>query len=260
MHSYKKVICAILTLCLLLGSPLFAATVAQASETETVAASAPDVLSFYYDDVSSGADYAIDISLGTYGYRATNVQTNSKDLVAKLTKNSKSSTAAYAYIGLYAKKAGSYIVTCDICNVNGNVIQELEMKVNILASPNTSPFQTLTFAGDADFAGKVTDLESGELSVEMNKNYTLNEISVTTYNKDGSASKSTISDPTDITLGKYAKKSESKNSYGSKDSDAYYYSHSVNTSMMAETKIKLTVTDPAGQQRSYSYSIYRIAE
>lgn len=260
MRSYKKVIYAFLALCLLLGSPLFVTTIAQASETATIAASAPDVLSFYYQDVCNGADYAIDVNLGTNGYRVTNVQTNSEDLVAKLTKNIKSPDAAYAYLGLYAKKAGSYRVTCDICNVNGNVIQDLEIKVNILASTNDSPFKKLTFAGEEDFVGTVTDKESGKLTIEMNENYTLNGISVTTYDKTGTATHSTVSNNENIILGKYAKRSESENSYGSKNSNSYYYSHSVNTSMMAETKLAITVTDPAGDAHTYSYSIYRIAE
>lgn len=260
MRSHKKAICAVLSLCLFTGSPLLVTTIAKASQTTTTAASAPDALSFDYDDVSGGADYAIDVSLGTYGYRVANVQTNSKDLVAKLTKNTKSPNASYAYIGLYAKQAGSYLVTCDICNVNGNVIQELEVKVDILAPTKDSPFQTLTFAGEEDFADKVTELESGKLSVKMNEDYVLDQISVITYDATGKSTRSTVSNNTDITLGKYAKRTESKNSYGSKNSDTYYYSHSVSTSMMAETKLALTVTDPAGQQHTYSYSIYRIAE
>lgn len=260
MHLYKKIICTILSLCILTGCTLSDAATANAGEDETIPASAPDALSFYYDDVCNGADYAIDVSLGTYGYRVANVQTNSSNLVAKLTKNTKSTNAAYAYLGLYAKEAGSYLVTCDICNVNGNVIQELKIKVHILASTDTSPFQKLTFAGAEDFASNVTELESGKLSVTLNENYVLDEISVITYDETGMSTRSTVSNNTDIALGKYAKRTESKSSYGSKDSDSYYSSHSVNTSMMAETKLAITVTDPTGAKNTYSYSIYRIAE
>lgn len=260
MHLYKKIICTILSLCILTGYTLSAALTTNASEDENIPASAPAALSFNFDDVCSGADYAIDVNLGTYGYRVTNVQTNNSNLVAKLTKNTKSSTASYAYIGLYAKEAGSYLVTWDICNVNGNVIQNLKTQIQILAPADASPFQELTFAGQTDFDSCITDAESGKLSVKLNENYKLNDISVITYDKTGTATRRKVSNNTEITLGIYARRSESESSYGSAQSDNYYYSHSVNTSVMAETKLLITVSDSAKEQHTYTYRIYRIAE
>ena len=65
---------------------------------------------------------------GTNGKNIKNIKTSSKDLKAKVTRLSLSSSSNSGYVGVYAKKTGKYTVSFDVYNAQNKKIKNLLSK------------------------------------------------------------------------------------------------------------------------------------
>ena len=107
MKLFKQITCAVLTLCLCAGLLLIPSAPVSAA-TGPSAPKAVDVS--YYKNYPMVNDSAISVQLGTNGKNIKNIKTSSKNLKAKVTRLSLSSSSNSGYVGVYAKKTGKYTV------------------------------------------------------------------------------------------------------------------------------------------------------
>ena len=131
-------------------------------------------------------DSAISVQLGTNGKNIKNIKTSSKNLKAKVTRLSLSSSSNSGYVGVYAKKTGKYTVSFDVYNAQNKKIKKFTVKVNVTEPTfsNNSPFKSVTFNNkEYDYAKAVYNKNSVKVNVKMNKGYKLKKIEYSTYSK-----------------------------------------------------------------------------
>ena len=144
MKLFKQITCAVLTLCLCAGLLLIPSAPVSAA-TGPSAPKAVDVS--YYKNYPMVNDSAISVQLGTNGKNIKNIKTSSKNLKAKVTRLSLSSSSNSGYVGVYAKKTGKYTVSFDVYNAQNKKIKKFTVKVNVTEPTfsNNSPFKSVTF-------------------------------------------------------------------------------------------------------------------
>ena len=194
-----------------------------------------------------------------------NIKTNSKNLIARQTEQEyrkyedsydKDTPFGYAEIGLYARKAGKYKVTFDVCDAAGAKVSKHTVKVS--ASENvegTFPIRKATFANKTDAFYNLSNKASGKFKVVMNKGYKLESITMTYYNAEGKSVTETIKNNATVSLGSYAYKNEYE--YSSKYSDYWYYN--LSTNLFANTEFRVTYRNKKTKALgSTYYTIYRM--
>ena len=234
MKLFKQITCAVLTLCLCAGLLLIPSAPVSAA-TGPSAPKAVDVS--YYKNYPMVNDSAISVQLGTNGKNIKNIKTSSKNLKAKVTRLSLSSSSNSGYVGVYAKKTGKYTVSFDVYNAQNKKIKKFTVKVN----------------------------------VKMNKGYKLKKIEYSTYSKPVAKTNSSYS--TTYSNSEITKKVKNGKSiqlghygyyYGHDYSYAYgtysYESYSRDGDIMAPTIVKITYLDKNKNTISTSYTLYRIAD
>ena len=181
MKLFKQITCAVLTLCLCAGLLLIPSAPVSAA-TGPSAPKAVDVS--YYKNYPMVNDSAISVQLGTNGKNIKNIKTSSKNLKAKVTRLSLSSSSNSGYVGVYAKKTGKYTVSFDVYNAQNKKIKKFTVKVNVTEPTfsNNSPFKSVTFNNkEYDYAKAVYNKNSVKVNVKMNKGYKLKKIEYSTY-------------------------------------------------------------------------------
>ncbi len=271
MKLFKQTICAVLTLCLCTGlllvpsAPVFAADSPNAPKAVDV---------FYYKNFPLVNDSAIPVQLGTSGKNIKNVKTSDKNLKAKVTRLSVSTSQNSGYIGVYAKKTGKYKVSFDVYNAKNKKIKTLSVKVNVIEpdASNASPFKSVTFDNkEYNFENTVYSKNSVKINVKMNNGYKLKRIEYKAYSKPASRSTSsnsinysnsevtkTVTNGKSIKLGHYASYHGYDFSYSSGTYSSESYSRS--TGIMAPTTVIITYLDKNKNTISTSYTLYRIAD
>lgn len=271
MKLFKQIICAVLTLCLCAGLLLIPSAPVSAATTPS-APKAVDV--FYYKNYPMVNDYAISVQLGTDGQTIKNVKTSGKDLKAKVTRLSLSTSQRSGYIGVYAKKTGKYTVSFDIYNAQNKKIKKLTVKVNVTESTSTNngPFKSVTFDNKVyDYEKAIYNKNSVKINVKMNKGYKLKKIEYKTYsepaakttpynstNYSNSEITKTVKNGKSITLGRYGSYYgyDYSYAYGTYSSESY----SRNSNIMAPTTVIITYLDKNKNTVSTSYTLYRLAD
>lgn len=271
MKLFKQIICTVLTLCLCAGLLLIPSAPVSAA-TGPSAPKAVDV--FYYKNFPMVNDSAISVQLGTNGKNIKNVKTSSKNLKAKVTRLSLSSSQSSGYVGVYAKKTGKYTVSFDIYNSQNKKIKKLTVKVNVIEPTfsNDGPFKSVTFDNKAyDYEKAIYNKNSVKVNVKMNKGYKLKKIEYKTYSKpavEANSSYSTTYSNSEITKtvknGKSIQLGHYGYYYGHDYSYAYgtysYESYSRNSDIMAPTTVIITYLDKNKNTVSTSYTLYHLAD
>ncbi len=275
MKLFKQIICTVLTLCLCAGLLLVPSTPVSAAANP----SAPkNVDVYYYEDYPQVNDYAISVQLGTTGKNIKNLKTNNKNLKAKVTSLSLSSSQNSGYIGVYAKKTGTYKVSFDVYNAKNKKVKSLSVKVRVLkpTASNSYPFKSITFDGKAYDYQNLYTKGSVKINVKMNKGYKLKSIEYRTYGKPkttySTSNSKTISNAETaksvkgiknnmsfkLNLGHYANYSASSYAFES----TYYNSeyHYLSTAVLAPTTIVITYQTKDKQTRTTYYTLYRVAD
>ena len=167
MKLFKQITCAVLTLCLCAGLLL----IPSAPVSAATGPSAPKaVVVSYYKNYPMVNDSAISVQLGTNGKNIKNIKTSSKDLKAKVTRLSLSSSSNSGYVGVYAKKTGKYTVSFDVYNAQNKKIKKFTVKVNVTEPTfsNNSPFKSVTFNNkEYDYAKAVYNKNSTLLTASQ---------------------------------------------------------------------------------------------
>lgn len=153
----------------------------------TAEASSNDVPSKVH--VVVGTEGGFGFEFDSEGSKITNLKSNSKNLVVKLTQYSSDECE----IEYYAKKAGSYKITFTIKPKKGKSIN----KTVKVTADKIYPIKKVTFGGKNvpmyTFWNNwtlYTTAKSGKLSISMNKGYKIEQITVGTYKKHKSGSSS----------------------------------------------------------------------
>lgn len=208
--------------------------------------------------VGSQYNNSVKITYSKEGHKIKNLKSNSDNLLVKQTSQWWSSYTdnPYAYIEMYAKKAGKYKVTFSVCNDKNKVVSKHTINV-IAATTYTSPVKNATFAGKSTYfySGNIVSKKSGKFKVTMNKGFKLKSITMHTYDAQGESVEKKIKNNANVTLGEYAYKNEYSNEYSYDNSWSYHCS----TDMMAMTSFEVqyqnTKTKEAG---TISYVLYKV--
>lgn len=205
MKRYKKLICFSLTLGLSLGISL---TPSATPKKEDLSSAVPHAV-----HISTGTwnDQAIKVNFSDINY-IENVTSSDKALTASatsfITGTSTDSTNNYGFIGIYAPTAGTYTVTFDLCDKDGQQLSSHSTEVYV---NDDTPFRDVTFDGIdlSEITDEFLQVSSGKLSIEMNDGYELVSITCTTYDKNGLPTIRELQNNNTLKLGKYAARSKS---------------------------------------------------
>lgn len=234
MKTWKRFAAAILAMCmavtvmLIPDAPVFAAVSVPSSVAITTKSQTTD---------------AIQVSYGKGDVRLANVKSNNKNLIVKQTTQywhkdeytwATENKYGYAYLGLYAKKAGTYKVSFDVYSKTKKLASKTVTVKAADAGTSVSPFKSVTFNGKSNVFYKLTGSKSGKFKVTMNKGYKVKSITMKTYNKKGESVSKTIKNNQKVTLGQYADVYTYDYDYGT--SWSYYY----RTDMFATTYFEVT--------------------
>lgn len=163
------------------------------------------------------------------GRTIKNLKSNSSDLLVRQTAQfwySYSYTSDNcAEISMYAKKAGKYKVTFNVCNEKNKVISKYTLNVTAKNSTSNMPIKKATFAGKSinTYSGAVSK-KSGKFKVTMNKGFKLKSITMQTYDAQGKQVEKKIKNNANVTLGEYAYKYEDNWESSNDNSWSYRYS------------------------------------
>ncbi len=225
--------------------------------------------------VNSTYTNQIEITYSEGDAQIKNIKTNSKNLIAKQTYQYYHQEAytyserpyGYARIGLFAKKAGNYRVTFDVCGPDGSKKSSHSLRVKAGNSDrNESPVKKATFAGKETFF-ELCGKKSGKFKVEMNKGYKLKSITMITDDANGKSVEKKIKNNTKVTLGEYAYKSEDDYTYYDYDYDPVTYqetrrerwSYYLYSDMFAQTEFRVEYVNTKTKTQGTAYfSLYRI--
>lgn len=250
MKLIKKLMCTVIALCMTAGLLVIPAADVKAA---SVKATAPKAVHIYTGDWD---DYGIEVKFGSTGDYIKSVKSSSKNLVTKVTRHYTSTyDKGFGNVGLYAKKKGTYNVSIDVYNKAKKKVNTLKVKVYVNSD---TPIKQATFDGKSNYDTfySITTKKSGKFAVTMNSGYKFKGLSVTTYNKSGKEiTKKYKSKSVKVTLGQYASKTDDL------QNDNYYYSHSMNTSIVAPTIFRITYVDKYTKQiNTMTYRISRLAK
>lgn len=242
----KRMICSMLAAVMMIGLIVVPAQPVQA------AVNVPEKLHY---SVGGYSNYAFRVEFEHPGDRIANLSTSGDGLKAMVTTKSYLSNSKYmenfAEIGIYARKKGTYTLSFDICNSGNETLSSHSVKVYVKTKTGPAS-KSVVFDGTEIHGGMVEKKASGKLSVTLNKGYTLNKIVLQTYDKNGKQKLKTVKNNSKITLGKYAKLTET----GEKKGDFYR----MQTSLMAETIVMVYYTDQFTKKETYfRFWIYRPA-
>lgn len=254
LHFMKKIACLLLAACM--GTAAFFVPDTRAFAKAKVEPSSRNIT------VGVPYELPIRVSYSKGDAQIKNLKTNSKNLIAKQTYQyfhdwggSDNDNYGTAEIGLYAKKAGTYQVTFDVCSQSGKKNSRHTVKV-IARNPGASdyPIKRVTFAGKNTFY-EISKKKSGKFKVVLNKGYKLKSITMTYYDKSGKEVTKKIKNNGKVTLSEYASKHE--NEWTSSYSDEWSYN--LSTDMFARTEFAIsyqnTKTKATGE---IWYSLYRM--
>ncbi len=270
MKLFKQIFCTVLTLCLCAGLLLVPSTPVSAATNP----SAPKNVDVFYSERSPYDDNAISVQLGTNGKNIKNVKTNNPNLKAKVTSLSIDSSQNSGYIGVYAKKTGTYKVSFDVYNAKNKKVKSLSVKVRVLKPTvsNHYPFKSITFDGKTYDSQNLYTKDSVKINVKMNKGYTLKKIEYRTFSKPKTAySTSNVKTISNAETAKSIKKIKNNMSFKlnlghyanySASSYAYYNyeSHSMSTAVLAPTTVVITYQTKDKQTRTSYFTLYRVAD
>lgn len=210
---------------------------------------------------------AINVIYSKGDVRIKNIKTDSKNLIAKQTRQYYHDFAewdlakpyGYASIGVYALKAGSYTVKFDVCNAGGKKVSSHSVKIKTSNYNDGSyPVKKVTFNGRQDVFYKPYPKTSGKFNVVLNKGYQLQKIEIQTYDKDGKSVTKTIKNNAKVTLGSYAYKYEYDYKY-EQDGKIEYWNYNMYTDFFASTSFKVYYKDTKTKETGIStYNIYRM--
>ena len=266
MKILKKVSCFVLTLAML-ATIVSVPDAAYAATTKDTVPAKIRIYSGVYDNSAISFDY------DNAGDQVKNVKTNSKNLIARQTRQesaseeyAKDSDLSYnsAQIGLYAKKEGKYTVSFDVYSSDGTTKRN-SYKVTVFAK-NDSPFTDIKYAGQSLFSynssysssQEIVTKSSGKLSIKMAKGYKLKKIEVITRDKAGNEVVKVVKNNKKIKLGEYpySYSYEYQSSYNPQYWRSYWYKY-----MNASTRIQITYKDKwTKQEEVTSYSINKLAK
>lgn len=208
--------------------------------------------------VGSTYNNLVRVTYSKEGHKIKNLKSNSSNLLVKQTHQSWSRTGSdnYAEIEMYAKKAGKYKVTFQVCNDKNKVVSKHTINVTATTTYN-APIKNATFAGKSTYFYSVVSKKSGKFKVTMNKGFKLKSITMQTYDAQGKRVEKKIKNNAKITLGEYAYKDENLNEYSYDNNISwsyYYYTH-----MMAETYIEVQYQNTKTKETgTVSYALYRM--
>ena len=247
MKGLKKFVCFSLTLCLSFGAAL--TSPAAPAKEEPV----PTIPQAIHISTGTWDDQAIKVNFSDISY-IENVTSSDKALTAAATNfvtgTTSDSTNNYGYIGIYAPTAGTYTVSYDLCDENGDTLSSHSTEVYV---NDDMPFKAVTFDGSdvSALADQFLTVSSGKLSVEMNDGYELVSITCTTFDQNGLATIRELGNNEKLKLGKYAAKSKSTTV------TSYDYS----SSLSAVTEIEISYIDKYTKAAATAtYNLKRVAK
>ncbi len=269
MKSTRKMLQRFFLLATLLVTFL---AVGMVSEASTAESTVPKKVRIYYGDVNYSA---IQVKYGEPGSQIKNLKTSNKNLKAKQSFQNISIDSyddmSYeddntAEISLYAKKKGTYKVTFDICDADGNTLEK-GVEVTVYAQ-NDSPFKKVTFNGKDTWLMQTKG--SGKFKVVMNKGYKLKKIEYSTTtiqpieSEEGYKSVETwktIKNGKKIKLNKTPGYYAYSYSYG-EATDSYYRNRSYwRDPLTAYTYVKITYVDKYTKElTTTTYSLRTLAK
>lgn len=215
----------------------------------TAEASSKDVPSKAY--ILVGTEGGFWFTFDSAGSKITNLKSNSKNFVVKVTNYSSTECG----ISYYAKKAGSYKITFTIKPKSGKSIKKT---VKVTAG-KVDPIKKVTFGGKQipiytywNSRALYTTAKSGKLSVSMNKGFKIKKIRVGTLKKYKKG-KNTYTDVVFKTV-KNNSKISLGNVYKTGDETDIYDSFSSKYAL-----IEIQYTSPYCEKVQYEYAnIYKI--
>lgn len=235
--KWKRMICIVLCAGMIL-SPEY---VQAASQQEI-----PKSIHTNYDAVY------LTVPMKTIKHRIKNLKTDSLDAKANVcTIAAEEGLDLYSEIGIDMRKEGTYKVTFDVYNGSGKKESSHSVKVYYDSEQAVNRFE---FDGKKcdEYGSLFTKKTKGKLSVEMNKDYKLKKIVISTYDKTGKENAKQIKNNETITLGRYS----SIYKYGKETGSEYTMYRSV----LAGTTITVYYIDKyTGQEEQKSFSINRPA-
>lgn len=198
-------------------------------------------------------DSAIELELADSTQSIDKIKTNSKDLVAKLTgininSNGNEKDECKYKIGLYAKKNGTYKVTFDIVDQNGDKVSSKEVTVYAY----DSALKSVTVDGKIR-SYSIVNKKSGKVKVVLQPGNKIKKVEYGYYKKTKNSSGYSSSivykefkngSKVNFTTQGYEYLSEYSNEY----SDQKYYSKNFDKDIMATTWIKVTYVDKYTKQ------------
>lgn len=223
---------------------------------------------YAYDYAYGGAGYSY-IDIDIKGDRIANVKSNSKNLIAKKTreyhyhKTEKdydtdqivaTDEYSYASISYFAKKKGTYKVSFDVVKPDGTV--RCTKTITVKATGSTTyvdPFKSVTFAGKDIYSYfPYSQTKSGKIKVSMKKGYKLVSIEVGTYNNKNILTYKKVKNNAKISLASSrVYKSNQQYSYGG-------YSYTIDD-LFPYTSIKITYKNTKTGEVETSYrSLYTL--
>ncbi len=124
MKLFKQITCAVLTLCLCAGLLL----IPSAPVSAATGPSAPKAVDVSYYKIIRWSMIRLSPYSSVQTEKHQNIKTSSKNLKAKVTRLSLSSSSNSGYVGVYAKKTGKYTVSFDVYNAQNKKIKNLLSK------------------------------------------------------------------------------------------------------------------------------------
>ena len=267
MGILKKAACFFLAVCM-------AASVAAVPNTQAYAKA---TVNSNKVNITANAIYSsqIEVTYSQGDAQIKNIKTSSRNLIAKQTYQDyhgedryySERPYGYARIGLYAKKAGNYKVTFDVCDAEGNKVSSHTVQVKAGDSARySSPIKDATFAGK-EILYQLSSKKSGKFKVTMNKGYRLKSITMETYNASGRLVSKKIKNNAKVTLGEYTYKYENEGKYYDYDYDPvtfeekrterWYYN--LSTELFARTEFRVEyVNNKTKTTGTVYYTLYRV--
>ncbi|WP_167955852.1 hypothetical protein [Anaerosporobacter faecicola] len=260
MKKFNRTICYLLVCALILA--FFPTTI---KATETTKDNIPTKVRMYSGNYD---DDVIKISLADTTQTITNIKTNSKNAVAKITSTNvryqegeDAEVKNEIGIGIYVKKKGTYTVSFDIVDADKKKVSTKKVKVYAYGSVLKS-----ISVGGKEKNSNVLTTKSGKVKVTLESGNKITKLEYGVYSKPTKDSSGTTKN--ELTYKTF--KNGAKITYGTRpyyygyeyDSEYNnYYSNYMDTSMVAPTYIRITYTDKYTKQKeTMTLYYYRVIE
>lgn len=169
-----------------------------------------------------------------------------KNLVVKRTYQYRgydsSTTAPYARIEFYAKKAGSYKIKFDVYKNSKKKRASRTVNVyangtgNVISSVTVDGWNVSGYSGNYSPSEYYTTKNSGKINFKLSKGYKIKNIKMFYYNKNGKEVSKTFKNGKKATFGKYA--------------SSYSSSYSSGSEMWATTRFEITYKNAYAKNKS----------